>query len=79
MKDIIPHLIKRGDQVNAYFTDGFWYDVGSVEKYEKLNENTVEKHFNFYDRRTPQDDLYDIYLDDPKLKTLEKRVWVQTR
>jgi len=25
-------------------TDVFWYDVGSTEQYEKLNDDTIEEH-----------------------------------
>ena len=31
-KDFVPYLVDRGRLVHAYFTDSFWYDVGSVEK-----------------------------------------------
>lgn len=46
-KDLIPYLVYRGDPVHAYVTDSFWYDVGSTEKYEKLDNGTIEKHFSF--------------------------------
>jgi mannose-1-phosphate guanylyltransferase len=47
MKDLIPHLVDRGNPVHAYITDSFWYDVGSTEKYEKLDNGTIEKYFGF--------------------------------
>ena len=47
MGDFIPYLIKRGMFVKAYVTDAFWYDVGSLEKYEKLDHDDIEKRFAF--------------------------------
>jgi mannose-1-phosphate guanylyltransferase len=46
-KDLIPYLVEKGYPVNAYLTDSYWYDVGSIEKYEKLNNSELEKYFNF--------------------------------
>ena len=46
-RDFIPHLINKGYLVSAYITDAFWYDVGSTEKYEKLDNGVIEKHFRF--------------------------------
>lgn len=46
MGDLIPHLIKEGRRVEAYVTEDFWYDVGSTEKYEKLNSDQIEAIFN---------------------------------
>ena len=43
MGDIISHLIKTGEQVGCYCTDAFWYDVGSIELYEKLDNGLVQK------------------------------------
>lgn len=42
MKDVIPHLVKMGKPVYGYLSDAFWYDVGSVEAYEKLDPKLVE-------------------------------------
>jgi len=61
MGDLIPYLLGRGDSVRAYVTDGFWYDVGSIEKYEKLDNGSVERHFSFlYDLSTPR--LRTVYV-----------------
>ncbi len=43
MGDLIPSLLRSGESVNAYFHDSFWYDVGSTERYEKLDHETVDK------------------------------------
>jgi mannose-1-phosphate guanylyltransferase len=45
MGDFIPRLIRNGRGVGAYVTDAFWYDVGSTEKYEKLENHVIEKIF----------------------------------
>jgi len=46
MGDLVPFLLERGDRVEAYLTDAFWYDVGSTEKYEKIDNGLVDKMFN---------------------------------
>ncbi|RLI26906.1 hypothetical protein DRO58_05160 [Candidatus Bathyarchaeota archaeon] len=45
MSHLLPELVARGEPVYAYLTDCFWYDVGSVERYEKLNNNIVDRLF----------------------------------
>jgi len=49
MGDLIPYLLEKGKSVEAYLTDAFWYDVGSTEKYEKLDNGLVDRLFNFMD------------------------------
>ena len=39
MGDLLPQLIRNGRLVHGYVTDAFWYDVGSTERYEKLDNN----------------------------------------
>ena len=41
--ELIPILIERGEKVQAFLTDSFWYDVGSLERYEKLENYVVQK------------------------------------
>jgi len=43
MGDLVPFLIEGGKRVDAYFTDAFWYDVGSTEKYEKIDNGQVDR------------------------------------
>ena len=47
MGDLIPFLLKNGDRVEAYLTDAFWYDVGSTEKYERIDNGLIDQLFNF--------------------------------
>ena len=47
MGDLIPFLIDRGRRTEVFLTDDFWYDVGSIEKYEKINNELIDKLFDF--------------------------------
>jgi len=46
MRDLLPILMKNGRQVRGYVTDAFWYDVGSTERYEKLEDSSLPHHFD---------------------------------
>jgi len=52
MGDLVPYLLEIGEPVGCYSTDAFWYDVGSVERYEKLDNGIIEKA------------LGDLFLDE---------------
>ena len=45
MGDLIPFLLSHDGGVGAYMTDAFWYDVGSTEKYEKLDNGLIDEVF----------------------------------
>jgi len=47
MRDIIPALIERGHPVYGYVTDAFWYDLGSIERFEKLSNSVVDDKLGF--------------------------------
>lgn len=47
MRDVVPHLIKKGNAVYGYLEKSFWYDVGSTEAYEKLDPKLVDKTMSF--------------------------------
>jgi len=47
MRDVVPHLIKKGNLVYGYLAKSFWYDVGSTEAYEKLDSKLVDKAMSF--------------------------------
>ena len=43
MSDFIPYLIREKKSVQSYLTNAFWYDVGSTERYEKLENSVIEQ------------------------------------
>lgn len=47
MRDLIPDLIENNESVHAYITDAFWYDVGTTEKYEKMDNDFVNEKLKF--------------------------------
>lgn len=47
MGDLVPDLIHRGEPVYPFISDAFWYDVGSLEKYEKLTDGMLEENLGF--------------------------------
>ena len=47
MGDFIPHLIEAGYPVGAYITDAFWYDMGSLERYEKFENEHLSRELSF--------------------------------
>ena len=47
MGDVVQKLVADGDKVAAYLTDAFWYDVGSVEKYDKLDNEKINEELGY--------------------------------
>lgn len=47
MSHFVPYLLQKQRRVKAYVTDAFWYDVGSTERYEKLENSEIEKALHF--------------------------------
>ena len=47
MGDVVQQLVDDGDKVAAYLTNAFWYDVGSVEKYDKLSNERLREELGF--------------------------------
>jgi NDP-sugar pyrophosphorylase family protein len=43
MGGLIQELLKNNHRIMIYETDKFWYDVGSTEKYEKLDNGLIDK------------------------------------
>ncbi len=41
MSDLIPYMIRKGYRITAYTYDGPWFDVGSLERYEKLDKDYI--------------------------------------
>lgn len=46
MAHLIPWMISQGLQVKAYTYHGPWYDLGSLEKYVKLDHNNIQDMLN---------------------------------
>ena len=49
MTHFVPKVIEKGMLVSPFYIDGFWYDVGTTEAYEKLDSDLVEKNLKFLD------------------------------
>lgn len=47
MGDVISIMVKDRRNVYGYLTDAQWIDIGSIEKYEKLGENTLREMLGF--------------------------------
>ena len=46
MGGLVPELLRRKHSVMVYETNEFWYDVGSTEKYEKIDNGLIDKLFS---------------------------------
>ncbi len=42
MGDLIPWMISKGFNVKAYLYRGIWYDVGSLERYRKIDLEAIK-------------------------------------
>lgn len=49
MADFVPRAVERGMLVSPFYIEGFWYDVGTTESYEKLDNELVDKSLKFLD------------------------------
>ena len=49
MTHFVPLVLERGMLVSPFYIDGFWYDVGTTESYERLDGETVERNLKFLD------------------------------
>ncbi len=50
MTDFIPRLLETRGRVGAYFTKGFWHDIGTVASYEQFNQERVDEKLRFLER-----------------------------
>ena len=47
MGDVVQYLVEKSDKVAGYVTDAYWYDVGSIERYERLSNNRITEELGF--------------------------------
>lgn len=47
MGDVVQYLVDRGRKVAGYRTDCFWYDMGSIERYEKLSNDRISEELGY--------------------------------
>ena len=47
MGDLLPHLIVVGKRVQAYTTKASWYDLGTIERYEKLDNTFIDEELRY--------------------------------
>ncbi len=47
MGDVIPHLLDKGLPVRAYVSDAFWYDLGSLERYESFENDKLGENLGY--------------------------------
>jgi len=47
MGDVISYLVKHEENVVPYLTDAFWYDVGSLERFERLDNRRLTEVLGF--------------------------------
>ncbi|TFH12906.1 hypothetical protein E4H04_12950, partial [Candidatus Bathyarchaeota archaeon] len=52
MGDVIEPMVTAGDNVSAYLTDAFWYDVGSIERYERLSAKELRENLDYLFTKT---------------------------
>jgi mannose-1-phosphate guanylyltransferase len=47
MGDVIQYLVEQKEKVGAYLTNAFWYDVGSIERYERLSNERLSEELGY--------------------------------
>jgi len=47
MGDVVPYLIEQGKPVGAYVSKAFWYDLGSLERYEQFEKDRLDRMLKY--------------------------------
>lgn len=49
MGDLVPWMISKGLNVRAYIYKGIWYDIGSLERYKKIDLEAIKEFICQYE------------------------------
>jgi NDP-sugar pyrophosphorylase family protein len=44
--DVFPQLIDKGEQLNSYYEEAYWADVGVISEFERVDGELLSKHFS---------------------------------
>lgn len=47
MGDVIQKLVEKNTKISGYITDAFWYDVGSIERFERISNEQISQALDF--------------------------------
>jgi len=47
MGDLVPYLLEQGKPVGAYVSNAFWYDLGSLERYERFEQEGLDRMLKY--------------------------------
>ncbi|MBN2335123.1 nucleotidyltransferase family protein [Candidatus Bathyarchaeota archaeon] len=47
MGDVVQYLVNKNEKVAGYTTKAYWYDVGSIERYERLSNERINEELGF--------------------------------
>lgn len=47
MGDVIQNLVEKASKISGYVTDAFWYDVGSIERFERISNEQISQALDF--------------------------------
>jgi mannose-1-phosphate guanylyltransferase len=47
MGDVIQYMVEHQRKVAGYVTNAFWYDVGSIERYERLSNERLSEELGY--------------------------------
>jgi len=47
MGDVVQYMVEQKEKVGAYLTNAFWYDVGSIERYERLSNERLSEELGY--------------------------------
>src|SRR5215469_6842678 len=45
-QDVFPYMLKKGDPIFGYVSDGYWCDVGNLAEYMKANADVLQGRVN---------------------------------